>query len=139
MKKYYITEFKKEVKRKDKRNIAQGCTSDDMSPEFLKELNSLEEAREALKAYKTSIYSYPEYTHVTEYGITVHEWDEDEEEYVWTGDIFDFSEMSIAVKTADSHDIIAIVHSYKEGEEFIHKYEKEHKDDENFEYLEMTI
>ena len=137
MTKYYITEFKAEIK--DKRNIAPGCTANDQEPEHLKEFEDLEKAREELKRYKTSIYSYPKYTLVNEYGITIHEWDEDEEEYVWTGDIFDFSEMSIAVKTADSHDIIAIVHSYKEGEEFIHKYEKEHKDDEDFEYLEMTI
>lgn len=139
MTKYYITEFKDEVSRKNRRNIAPGCTSDDMSPEFLKEFDNLEEAREALKAYKTSIYGYPEYILVTEYGITVHEWDEDEEEYVWTGDIFSFSEMNIAVETADSHDLIATVHSYKEGEEFIDKYEKAHKDDEDFEYLEMTL
>ena len=137
MTKYYITEFKAEIK--DKRNIAPGCTANDQEPEHIKEFEDLEKAREELKKYKTSIYGYPEYTLVTEYGITVHKWDEDEEKFVWTGDIDSFSEMNIPVKTADSHDLITTVHSYKEGEEFIYEYEKDHKDDEDFEYLEMAL
>lgn len=137
MTKYYITEFKAEIK--NKRNIAAGCTANDQEPEFLREFDSLEKAREELKKYKTSIYGYPEYTLVTEYGITIHKWDEDEEKFVWTGDIDSFSEMNIPVETADSHDLITTVHSYKEGEEFIDKYEKAHKDDDDFEPLDMAL
>nr|DAE94497.1 MAG TPA: hypothetical protein [Bacteriophage sp.] len=138
MAKYYITEFKKEIKYKNRRTIAPGCTLDDESPEHIKEFDSLEQAEDALKEYPTSFWSLSGYWVVTEYGITIHEWDEDEEEYVWY-DVYTLSEMNIAVETADSHDIITIVHSYKEGEEFIDKYEKAHKDDDDFEYLEMAL
>lgn len=137
MKKYYITEFRAEIK--DKRNIAPGCTANDQEPEPLKGFDSLEKAREELKRYKTSIYDYPEYKLVVEYGITIHEWNEDEEEFVWDGDIDSFSKMRIAVETANSHDLITIVHSYKEGKKFIDQYNKRHKDDEDFEHLRMKL
>jgi len=139
MTKYYITKFKKEIKRKDRRNIAPGCAEEDVSPEHIEAFDSLEKAKEALKEYPAHTQDFFRYVLITEYGITVHEWDEDEEEYVWTGDIVAFSEMDIPVVKADSRDLITTVNSYNEGEKFIYEYEKEHKDEEDFEYLEMVL
>lgn len=104
MKKYNIYKTTKEIKERNMCDIVEGCTvsGDDIFSELVKSCDTLEEAGETLKRYKTDITPYDGCYLVTEYCVLPEIYDEDGE---WN-----------VVKTFDN---------LKEADDFIHSDERE--------------
>lgn len=106
-----------EIKWNDRRNIKPGCVIDDRDrfPELIAEFEKLEEARQELEKYQSTISCLPSplgtmYS-VTEYYI------EDED-----FDIHDFSKMLIAVNDIETHETIKEFDNFEEAEDYVDAY-----------------
>lgn len=94
---FEITKYTREISYKERNQITEGCTTnqDDLFPEVMESFETLEAAREALKAYETEVVAFSSacpYYSVTEYCIVENERDEDGE-IVDGGDIWEFTAM----------------------------------------------
>ena len=126
MKKYEIIEQMRELRYVDRMNIERGCTSLEPDQELIKSFDSLEEAKEELKKYKTDISKFSvasmRYFTVTEYCIEENEYDEDGE-LESEGSVWEYSEMKIEVVEKGTYDTLAVCNSYREAEEKADQYE----------------
>lgn len=126
MKKYEIVERMRELRYVDRMNIEEGCTSLEPDQELIKSFDSLEEAKEELKKYKTDISKFStasmRYFAVTEYCIEENEYDEDGE-LESEGSVWEYSEMRIEVVEKGTYDALAVCNSYREAEEKVDQYE----------------
>ena len=100
--KYELRENSREVKYKERFEIAPGCTAnqDDCESKLIKSFDSKEDALKELEQYESNICKFdtatgPKYE-VTEYFVEEVECNEDGE-WVAGGDIWGFSEMCIRV------------------------------------------
>lgn len=128
MMKFELKECTREIKYKERFEIAAGCTAnqDDCESKLIKSFDSKEDALEELKNYKTEINSFSSNTgtryNVTEYFVEEAEYDEDGD-WIAGGDIWGFSEMSIEVVEKPSYNTLAIFNNMKDAEEAADNYE----------------
>lgn len=118
MKKYEINSREIEVPFKDRFKIKQDITFDydSVGSENVASFATLEEAREALKEYKSTVYQYPRLFLVTEYVIEEYEYDEDGDgEYK---DTWATSEMVFAVVDNNSFDKVATFDNLKDAYDY---------------------
>lgn len=123
--KYDLVKRTAEIKYKDRKEIEEGCTAFDDSPEYIKTFDTLEEAKKELAKRKTDVskFSYHGMTFykVEEYVIEENEfeYDEDESKFVQTDfiDTLESTEMKIEVVEIPSHETIAICSSLEEAED----------------------
>lgn len=100
--KFELKENSREVKYKERFEIAEGCTQfqESSEPVLIKTFDTKEEALEELKNYKSSIREFSANTgtcyEVTEYYVEEAEYDEDGD-WIAGGDIWGFSKMCIRV------------------------------------------
>ena len=135
MKKYDLVKRTAEINYKDRKEIEEGCTAFDDSPEYIKTFDTLEEAKKELAKRKTDVskFSYHGMTFykVEEYVIEENEfeYDEDESKFVQTDfiDTLESTEMKIEVVEIPSHETIAICSSLEEAEEAEDHYEGENE------------
>lgn len=137
MKKYEIRSATKEVKYKDrftiKEDVVVGDYMDEEYSNTESSFNTLEEAREELKKYKTSIAKLSggsgTYYLVEEFYIEEVEYKEDEFGDIERiqGEIFDTSKMAIEVIEIPSYEVIATFDNWKDAEEFYNNDEREVK------------
>mgnify|MGYP000717371540 FL=1 len=125
MKKWNIYKATREIKERDISEIVQGCTffCDDIFSELVKSCDTLEEARETLKRYKTDITAYNGCYLITEYCILPEIYDEDGE-IVESGDTVEITEMKISVED-EKWNVIKTFDNLKEADDFIHNDERE--------------
>lgn len=129
MKKWNIYKATREIKERDISEIVQGCTffCDDVFEELIKSCDTLGEAREVLKKYKTDITYYSGNTEdcylVTEYCILPEIYDEDGE-IVESGDTEEITEMKISVED-EEWNIVKTFDNLKEADDFLHNDERE--------------
>ena len=114
MKKYDLVKRTAEIKYKDRKEIEEGCTAFDDSPEYIKTFDTLEEAKKELAKRKTDVSKFS-YHGMTFYKV---------EEYVIEENEF---EMKIEVVEIPSHETIAICSSLEEAEEAEDNYEGENE------------
>ena len=79
MKKFELTKKTVEISYKNRKEIQPGCADADTDPELLQSFDSLEDAKAALKKYKTDIKEMSGYYLVTEYSVEENEYDVDGE------------------------------------------------------------
>ena len=119
MRKFEINETKVEVLYKDRFEIKQGITftyNSSVDSEKVTSFNTLEEAKDALKNYKSTVYDYPKYYHITEYVIEEYEYDEDSDsEYK---DTWATSEMTFTVVDNDTFDVVATYDNLKDAHDY---------------------
>ena len=125
MKKWNIYKATREIKERDISEIVQGCTffCDDIFSELVKSCDTLEEARETLKRYKTDITAYNGCYLITEYCILPEIYDEDGD-IVESGDTVEITEMKISVED-EKWNVIKTFDNLKEADDFIHNDERE--------------
>lgn len=125
MKEWNIYKATREIKERDISEIVQGCTffCDGVSEELIKSCDTLEEAREVLKKYKTDITAYGGCYLVTEYCVLPEIYDEDGET-VESGDIEEITEMKIGVEDEELN-VVKTFDNLKEADNFIHSDERE--------------
>lgn len=125
MKKYNIYKTTKEIKERNMCDIVEGCTvsGDDIFNELVKSCDTLEEAGETLKRYKTDITPYNGCYLVTEYCVLPEIYDEDGE-IVESGDIEEITEMKIGVED-EEWNVVKTFDNLKEADDFIHSDERE--------------
>lgn len=125
MKEWNIYKTTREIKERDISEIVQGCTffCDGVSEELIKSCDTLEEAREVLKKYKTDITAYGGCYLVTEYCVLPEIYDEDGET-VESGDIEEITEMKIGVED-EEWNVVKTFDNLKEADNFIHSDERE--------------
>lgn len=129
MKKYNIYKATREIKERNMCDIVEGCTvsGDDIFDELIKSCDTLEEAREALKKYKTDITYYAGNVEdcylITEYYVLPEIYDEDGE-IVESGDIEEITKMKIGVEDEDWN-VVKTFDNLKEADDFIHNDERE--------------
>lgn len=125
MKKYNVYKATREIKERDISEIVQGCTffCDDVFEELIKSCDTLEEARETLKRYKTDITAYEDCYLITEYCILPEIYDEDGE-IVESGDIEEITEMKISVED-ERWNVVKTFDNLKEADDFVHNDERE--------------
>lgn len=125
MKKYNVYKATREIKEKYISEIVQGCTffCDDVFEELIKSCDTLEEARETLKRYKTDITAYDGCYLITEYCILPEIYDEDGE-IVESGDIEEITEMKISVED-EEWNVVKTFDNLKEADDFLHNDERE--------------
>ncbi len=98
MKRYDLIKNTREISYKDRDEVCQGCTLDqmDQEPETLKSFDDKDEALEALKKYQSEISKLGggagTYYIITEYYVQINEYDEDGD-WIGGGDVLDFAEM----------------------------------------------
>lgn len=90
MKKFEIK--KRTVEIKNRKEIQPGCADVDTEPVLIESFDKLEDAKAALKNYKSDIRQMSGYYFVTEYSVEENEYDEDGE-FVSGTDIWCYSEM----------------------------------------------
>lgn len=128
MKEWNIYKATREIKERDISEIVQGCTffCDGVSEELIKSCDTLEEAREVLKKYKTDIIYYSGNTEgcylITEYCILPEIYDEDGET-VESGDIEEITEMKISVED-EEWNVVKTFDNLKEADDFLHNDER---------------
>lgn len=118
MRKYEINSREIEVAFKDRFKIKQDITFDydSVGSENVASFDTLEEAREALKEYKSTVYQYPHLFLVTEYVIEEYEYDEDgDSEYK---DTWATSEMVFDVVDNTSFDKVATFDNLKDAYDY---------------------
>lgn len=125
MKEWNIYKATREIKERDISEIVQGCTffCDGVSEELIKSCDTLEEAREVLKKYKTDITAYGGCYLVTEYCVLPEIYDEDGET-VESGDIEEITEMKIGVED-EEWNVVKTFDNLKEADNFIHSDQRE--------------
>lgn len=120
MKLFEIIENRCEVDYKDRYNIKRGLTADqDDQPgkRVVKNFDKKEEAREALKSYKSDVTPHHGYFDIVEYYIEENDYDE-EGEWISGGDIWEFSPFQIEVTDREKLETIAVFDNYKDAEKF---------------------
>ena len=126
MKKYEIIERMMEIRYKDRMDIEEGCTRFEPDQNLIKSFDSLEEAKEELKKYKTNISEFSaasmRYFEVTEYCVEENEYDEDGE-LESEGAVWEYSEMKIEVVESGTYDTLAVCNNYRDAEEKANQYE----------------
>lgn len=126
MKKYEIVERMRELRYVDRMNIEEGCTNLEPDQELIKSFDSLEEAKEELKKYKTTISKFSaasmRYFEVTEYCVEENEYDEDGE-LESEGAVWEYSKMEIEVVESETYNTLAVCSSYREAEEIADQYD----------------
>lgn len=118
MKKYEINSRKIEVPFKDRFKIKQDITFDydSVGSENVASFATLEEAREALKEYKSTVYQYPRLFLVTEYVIEEYEYDEEGDgEYK---DTWATSEIVFDIVDNNSFDTVATFDNLKDAHDY---------------------
>ena len=129
MKKYDLVKRKAEFNYKNRKNIEEGCTALDLSPEYIKTFDSLAEAKKELAKHKTAISKFKSSGttcyEVEEYVIEENEfeYDEDEKKLVQTGfvDTLETTPMKIEVVEIPSYETIGVYSSLEEAEEAANK------------------
>lgn len=132
MQKYDLVKRTAKFNYKNRRNIEEGCTALDPSPEYIKTFASLAEAKKELAKHKTAISKFKSgmtFYEVTEYVIEENEfeYDEDEKKLVQTDfiDTLETTPMEIEVVEIPSYETIAICSSLEEAEEAADNYDGE--------------
>lgn len=130
MKKYDLVKRTAKFNYKNRKEIKEGCTAFDPSPEYIKTFDTLEEAKKELAKYQTSISKFKTamtFYEVTEYVIEENEfeYDEDEEKLVQTGfiDTLETTSMEIEVVEIPSYETIGVYSSLEEAEEAANEYD----------------
>lgn len=134
MKRFEIRKESVEINYKNRFDIKEGITLQDVdcvhNPELIEIFDTLEEAREALKKYKTSIRTFKATLGtiflVTEYYIEENVYDEDGE-WIEGGDVFDFTPMIIKVVRESDSTEIARFGNMADAEKFINNYDEENE------------
>lgn len=127
--KYEIMKRSIEVAYKDRKSIAQGITSEDewADSELVESFDTLEEAREKLKDYKTSIKelsgSAGKYYLVEEYYIEYNEYEDGE--VTNAGDIYDYSNMIIEVVEKSKYNILGTYNNFESAEKAMEEFDGE--------------
>lgn len=127
--KYEIMKKSIEVGYKDRKSIAQGITSEDewADSELVERFDTLEEAREKLKDYKTSIKelsgSAGKYYLVEEYYIEYNEYEDGE--VTNAGDIYDYSNMIIEVVENSKYNILGTYNNFESAEKAMEEFDGE--------------
>ena len=124
MKKFEIVMKRAEIYYKDRVKIKEGCTMDYQDPETIKSFDTLEDAKEELKKYQTSIRELNNgmtYFLIEEYMVEENEYDEDGE---WTagGDVWAITPMYIEINEKPSYETVATFDNYAEAEAYINKH-----------------
>ena len=124
MKKFEIVMRRAEISWKNRKSIKEGCTTDYQEPETIKSFDTLEDAKEELKKYQTSIRELNNgmtYYLIEEYMGEENEYDEDGE---WTagGDVWAITPMCIEVNEKPSYETVATFDNYAEAEAYINKH-----------------
>lgn len=135
MKKYDLVKRTAEFAYKSRKEIEEGCTAFDPSPEYVKTFDTLEEAKKELAKRKTSVRKFESsgmtFYEVEEFVIEENEfeYDEDEHEFVQTDfiDTLETTSMKIEVVEIPSYETIAICSSLEEAEEVADDYEGENE------------
>lgn len=135
MKKYDLVKRTAEFAYKNRKEIEEGCTAFDPSPEYVKTFDTLEEAKKELAKRKTSVSKFENHNmtfySVEEYVIEENEfeYDEDENEFVQTGfiDTLETTPMKIEVVETPSYETIGVYSSLEEAEEVADDYEGENE------------
>ena len=128
--KFELKECTREIKYKERFEIAAGCTAnqDDCESKLIKSFDSKEDALEELKNYKTEINSFSSNTgtryNVTEYYVEENEYDEDGD-WVAGGDVWEFSKMEIEVVEKPSYNTIATFDNFEDAEKAMNDCEEE--------------
>ena len=129
IKEWNIYKATREIKERDISEIVQGCTffCDGVSEELIKSCDTLEEAREVLKKYKTDITYYSGNTEgcylITEYCILPEIYDEDGE-IVESDDTEEITEMKISVED-EEWNVVKTFDNLKEAGDFVRNDERE--------------
>ena len=131
MRKYDLVKRTAEFKRRDRREIKQGCTALDPDPEYIKTFDDLEEAKKELAKRKTSVSKFENHNmtfySVEEYVIEENEFefDEDENEFVQASfiDTLETTSMEIEVVEKPSYETIGVYSSLEEAEEAANEYD----------------
>ena len=124
MKKFEIVMRRAEISWKNRKSIKEGCTTDG-EPELIKSFDTLEEAKEELRKFQTSIRKLSNgslsYFEIEEYMVEENDYDEDGE---WEsgGDIWEITKMHIEVNEKPSYETVATFDNYAEAENYINKY-----------------
>ena len=96
MKKFEIVMKRAEIRYKERAKIKEGCTMGYQEPETIKSFDTLEDAKEELKKYQTSIRELSNhgmaYFEIEEYMVEENEYDEDGE-WIAGGDIWAITPM----------------------------------------------
>ena len=129
MKKYDLVKRTAEFNYKNRKNIEEGCTALDPSPEYIKTFDNLEEAKKELAKRKTSVSKFENHNmtfySVEEYVIEENEfeYDEDEKKLVQTGfiDTLETTPMKIEVVETPSYETLGVYSSMEEAEEAANK------------------
>lgn len=129
MKKYDLVKRTAEFNYKNRKNIEEGCTALDPSPEYIKTFDDLEEAKKELAKRKTSVSKFENHNMtfylVEEYVIEENEfeYDEDEKKLVQTGfiDTLETTPMKIEVVETPSYETLGVYSSMEEAEEAANK------------------
>lgn len=126
MKKFEIKKANAEIKVRDfmdgKADVCTGCAAYNEDDSVVEEsFDTLEEALEGLKKYKTSVRymsSSLSYYLVEEYFVECNEYDEDDD-WIEGGEIYKVTEMQIEVYQKPSRETIAIFDNLADAERFI--------------------
>jgi hypothetical protein len=124
MKKFEIVMRRAEISWKNRKSIKEGCTTEG-EPELIKSFDTLEEAKEELRKFQTSIRKLSNgslsYFEIEEYMVEENDYDEDGE---WEsgGDIWEITKMHIEVNEKPSYETVATFDNYAEAENYINKY-----------------
>ena len=130
MMKYEIKECTREIKYKERFEIAPGCTAnqDDCESKLIKSFDSKEDALKELEQYESNIYKFENngmtFYEVTEYFVEEVECNEDGE-WVAGGDIWGFSKMKIEVVEKPSYNTIAAFDNFEDAEKTMNDCEEE--------------
>jgi hypothetical protein len=124
MKKFEIVMRRAEISWKNRKSIKEGCTTEG-EPELIKSFDTLEEAKEELRKFQTSIRKLSNgslsYFEIEEYMVEENDYDEDGE---WEsgGDLWEITKMHIEVNEKPSYETVATFDNYAEAENYINKY-----------------
>lgn len=121
--KYEIMKRSIEVAYKDRKSIAQGITSEDewADSELVESFDTLEEAREKLKDYKTSIKELS--GSAGKYYIEYNEYEDGE--VTNAGDIYDYSNMIIEVVENSKYNILGTYNNFESAEKAMEEFDGE--------------
>lgn len=128
--KYELKKDSIEVKYKDRKEIKPGIvlTSDNQKPELIKAFDNKDEALEELRKYKSGIRKFSNYYLVEEYYVEENVYDdEDEDEWVSGGDVWEFSKMEIELVEKPSYNTLAVFDNMADAERAENEYEGENE------------